>query len=332
MPEIIFFKKTSKYEILNHLYFGPNSYFWDCFGSFSQCFFLIFGRRPTKPPPPHKKASYGPEAADSDITEIVKKKTGRLTLLPDNLMKKVIETVTNLQLRGAPVSPAVIRAIARGVIIANDRSLLLENSGYIDLSTDWSRQVLYRFENLGRKMTSRIATTAKTPIAPAILNEAELDFQRKIKELQAWHEIPGDLIINFDQTPLPYVCTGKRTYYTQGVSNIPLVGKGKKKQATVTFTITMPGQLLPMQLIFQETTDRCLPKGVEFPDDWNVTYTANHWSNESKAIQHLQMVLFPYSEKRKVELKLPEDQKARLIFDVFKGQITDRVTKFRIIV
>ena len=40
------------------------------------------------------------------------------------------------------------------------------------------------------------------------------------------------------------------------------------------------------------------------------------------------MVLFPYVEKRKVELKLPEDQKAMLIFDVSKGQITDKVTKF----
>ena len=88
----------------------------------------------------------------------------------------------------------------------------------------------------------------------------------------------------------------------------------------------MSGQFLPMQLIYQGTTDRCLPKGVEFTDDWNATYTANHWSNESKAIQNLQMVLFPYVEKRKVELKLPEDQKAMLIFDVFKGQITDKVT------
>ena len=38
-------------------------------------------------------------------------------------------------------------------------------------------------------------------------------------------------------------------------------------------------------------------------------------------------MLFPYVEKRKVELKLPEDQKGMLIFDVFKGQITDKVTK-----
>ena len=207
------------------------------------------------------------EAEDGYITEIVKKKTGRPTLLPENLMKKVIETVANLRLKGAPVSAAVIRAVARGVIIANDRSLLLENGGYIDLSTDWSHQVLYRFEKIGQKMTSRMATTAKIPIAPALLNETKLDFQRKIKELQAWHEIPEDLIVNFDQTPLPYVCTGKRTYHKQGSSNVPLVGKGKKKQITGTFAITMTGQFLPIQLIYQRTTNRCLPKGMEFPDD-----------------------------------------------------------------
>ena len=90
----------------------------------------------------------------------------------------------------------------------------------------------------------------------------------------------------------------------------------------------MTWQFLPLQLIYQGTTDRGLPKGVELPDDWDVTYTANHWSNESKAIQHLQMVVFPYIKKRKVELKLPEHQKAMLIFDVFKGQVTDKVTKF----
>ena len=101
----------------------------------------------------------------------------------------------------------------------------------------------------------------------------------------------------------------------QGASSVTLVGKGKK-QITGTFTITMSGQFLPMQLIYQGTTDRCLP------EDWDVTYTINNWSNESKAIQHLQTVVFPYIKKRKVELQLPENQKAMLIFDVFRSQVT----------
>ena len=67
-------------------------------------------------------------------------------------MKKVIETVASLRLKGAPVSAAVIRAVARGVIMAN---------------------------------------------------ETKLDFQRKIKEFQAWHEIPEDLIVNLTKHPSP---------------------------------------------------------------------------------------------------------------------------------
>ena len=146
-------------------------------------------------------------------------------------MKKVLDTISALRLRGAPVSASVIRAVARGVILSNDRSLLVEDGGYIDLNLDWSRQVLYRFNTLGRTMSSRMATTAKIPIAPALLSEIKLDFQRKIKDLQGFHEIPEDLIINFDQTPLPYICTSNRTYHEKGASNVSVVGKGKKSKS-----------------------------------------------------------------------------------------------------
>ena len=135
-------------------------------------------------------------------------------------MRKVIETVINLRLREAPMFAAVICAVARWVIIANDRSLLLENGSCIDLSMAWSHEVLYRFENLGQKMISRMITTTKIQIAPALLNELKLYFQCKIKKLKAWLEIPEYLVINSNQTPLPYVCTGKRKYHTQGASNV----------------------------------------------------------------------------------------------------------------
>ena len=37
----IFIKKNYEYEILNHLYFGPNFVFWRiALGRFSQCFFF----------------------------------------------------------------------------------------------------------------------------------------------------------------------------------------------------------------------------------------------------------------------------------------------------
>ena len=47
-PKHYFQKKNSKYDILNHLYFGPNFVFLGtALGRFSQCFFLTIKRLPT---------------------------------------------------------------------------------------------------------------------------------------------------------------------------------------------------------------------------------------------------------------------------------------------
>ena len=90
--------------------------------------------------------------ADDDLKKIVKKKTGRPTLLPAELMQKLVDLVSALRLKRAPVSSSVICSIARGVNLANDTSLLLENGGHVNLNIYWSHQVLYRFDTVGRKM------------------------------------------------------------------------------------------------------------------------------------------------------------------------------------
>ena len=59
-------------------------------------------------------------------------------MLPDKLMTKVISMVEALRLKGAPVTAEVIISAAKGFIIAKDRSLLIENGGYISLSHQWS--------------------------------------------------------------------------------------------------------------------------------------------------------------------------------------------------
>ena len=39
----------------------------------------------------------------------------------------------------------------------------------------------------------------------------------------------------------------------------------------------MTGKFLPVQVIYEGRTYRCLPN-LEFPKCFNVTYSANHWS------------------------------------------------------
>ena len=84
-----------------------------------------------------KKAYLALKTKDNKITEI-RKKTGRPSLLPEDLMKKTIGTVAGLRLKGTPVSVAVINSVAKGIVLANDSSLLIENGGYLLLSNEWA--------------------------------------------------------------------------------------------------------------------------------------------------------------------------------------------------
>ena len=240
-------------------------------------------------------------------------------------MRRTIERIKSLRLKGAPVTCLVINAIAKGIVMANDQTILVENGGYLTLSADWARNILYMIEKEEKKMVRRIGNTAKIPSAPAILSETKLHFQQKLKDVQVLYNIPDELIIHFDQTPLAFVCSPNHTLDFQGNHSIPLVGKGKKKQITGTFAISMSGSFLPMQVMYEGKTQRCLPQGIEFPEGFDVTFTPNQWSNEEKALEYVQKLIFPYIKRRKEEVKLEDNHKALLLFDVFNGQKTQAV-------
>ena len=150
------------------------------------------------------------------ISEIAAKKRGRTSILPKELMSQTIEIVKALRLKAAPVSYSVIAAVAKGVVIARDRTLLAENGGHIKFSEDWARKILHNVMTEEKKMVSRLGSTASMPVSPVILSEVKLDFQRKIKRAQEEYSIPDELIINFDQTPLAYITASNRTMEFEG--------------------------------------------------------------------------------------------------------------------
>ena len=129
-----------------------------------------------------KKAYLALKSNEDEALVIKKKKIGRPTLLPEELMKKTIEAVNALRVKGAPVSASVINSVAEGIILANDSSLLTENGGPISLSNDWARNILYCMDKEGRKMTRRMATTSKIPVSPGLLKEKNWTSREKLKE------------------------------------------------------------------------------------------------------------------------------------------------------
>ena len=59
------------------------------------------------------------------------------------------------------------------------------------------------------KWTERKGTTGKVEPSQQFLAEEKLTFQRNISSIIKDHDIPKDLILSLDQTPLSYVSPGK---------------------------------------------------------------------------------------------------------------------------
>ena len=78
---------------------------------------------------------------------------------------------------------------------------------------------------------------------------------------------------------------------------------------------------MPIQLVYQGKTTRCLPQ-VEFPANWNITYSENHWSNENTMKDYIHKIILPYVTKKRDDLKLSPDYPALIFFDNFKAQCT----------
>ena len=153
---------------------------------------------------------------NKEVTVLKSRKCGRPKLLPEDIMVKTIQTVKVLRLKGALVSSAVINAIAKGVVMVENRCLLTEYEGYIAFIGQWTSIILNEIMQTGKKMVRRIATTSKVPVAPGLLKEEKFTFQRKTQELATWHKIPKRLIINFDQMLLSYITAGNTTLEFSG--------------------------------------------------------------------------------------------------------------------
>ena len=127
------------------------------------------------------------EATNKEVTVLKSRKRGQLKLLPEGIITKTIQIVKALRLKGAPVSSAVINAITKGVVMAEDRCLFTEYGGHLVFSNQWAKNILNEIIQTEKKMVRGRAITSKIPVAPGLLKEEKCTFQRKMQELVTWH-------------------------------------------------------------------------------------------------------------------------------------------------
>ena len=88
-----------------------------------------------------------------------------------------------------------------------------------------------------------------------------------------------------------------------------------------TFSITLTGEFLPIQLIYGGKTKKGI-LAVSFPSEFVMSANEKHYNSEREALNMLENVIIPYVEKQRVSLNLDFAHPTPLIMDVFKGQMT----------
>ena len=92
-----------------------------------------------------------------------------------------------------------------------------------------------------------------------------------------------------------------------------------KREITGVLAVNMAGELLPPQIIYSGTTERCLPS-FKFPDAWHITCSQNHWSTESTMLAYIDKVIKPY-----INSVSPDGKTALCLFDTFAAHKTESV-------
>lgn len=220
---------------------------------------------------------------------------GRLLML-GSLNEMVQKYLRAYRSRGGPVNSIIVVSVAK-VLIARNPQLNLEQ---IDLdSSSWAKSL---FKRMG--FARRMKTTGKVEIPEGARKEAELSYLHNIVALAEEHEIPPELVMNLDQTPLKYVPVLHHTMAKKGAKSVSIAGSADKRCITGTYIITLSGNFLPIQLIYGGKTAQSLPQ-YKFPDSFSLSVNPKHFSNTKESIKVIEEIVLPYVEKQREELDNP---------------------------
>lgn len=235
------------------------------------------------------------------------------------LDRKLLQFLNAMRVKVGVINSYVVRATAYAIIRSN-HSPGLQHLRNFSMPCSWIQSV---YNRMG--YTRRMGTTSRPPVPKGLYDECRVSYLCDIETIRKKYNIPPELILNADQTTSSYVSVGKSTMAKRGDKSVSIKGLSDKCNITVTFVITLAGEFLPLQIIYGGKTDRCHPKNVQFPSGFCISHNEKHRSNEEETIKLIDTIIVPYIVKKRSELNLPATQKALVVWDVFKGQVTKKV-------
>ena len=253
------------------------------------------------------------------VTSITPQPRGRPPILLE-VDAKLIQLLRAIRAKGGVVNIHVVRATTKALIESNPSTT--SQLSKFKMPRSWVHS-LYR--RIG--FSCRTGTTTRPPVPKGLYDACKRDYHTDIVDKRTKYNIPPELVVNADQTPSSYVSVGRRTMDMCGSRAVPIKGLSDKRNITLTLVVTLSGSFLPFQIIYAGKTKASQPRDVKFPPGFCVTQNPNHWSNEEETLKLVREIINPYIVKKRIELKLPEEQKTLVIWDVFKGQMTPAIKR-----
>jgi DDE superfamily endonuclease len=222
---------------------------------------------------------------------------------------------------GVPLNCSIVRWVMQAVIEEKQPSMIASLTFSHSFVSNWARsQLQWRY---------RRRTTAASKL-PSDWEDQGVQMAMRIAANMAQYKVHPSLIINMDQTGIHLVPSSSWTYERKGSDHVAVIGAEDKRQITACIASSMDGNFLPLQLVFQGKTSRCLPPHTpaSLASLAHLTFSDNHWSSQTTMKEYIEKIIMPYSN-RCIELhQLHADAKMILVLDVWAVHKSEEFRRF----
>lgn len=223
---------------------------------------------------------------------------------------EIVRTLTRLRAAGSPVNRRTVAWVMHA-IIEQRRPELLE-------TLTLSRSFITRWVRSKLQWSWRQKTTAASKL-PLDWEDQGVKMAMRIAALMGRYKVHPSLVINMDQTGVQLVPMSGWTYEQRGAAAVEVLGADDKRQITACIASSLDGTFLPLQLIFQGKTPRCLPNETlgSLAANFHLTFSENHWSNQKTMQEYVENVIVKYANRCVDKHGLHADAKIILVLDVW---------------
>lgn len=198
-----------------------------------------------------------------NVSKLPKKDRGRPLLL-GKYDAELLEYmyIRNIREFGGIVNSQIVISSAKGLLKFHDPDVLQT----LDLGKTWAESVLC----LGytKRKGTKVARSK-----PEDFEKTKMDYIERIEKCVNEHNIPDDLILNWDQTGVNLIPGGDWTMDAKGSKQVKITGLNDKRQITALLTISKSGELLPPQIIYKGLNSVILSISFRNPGTFTIQKT-----------------------------------------------------------